>query len=144
MENANFRDGFGRASRGPAARNAVQGKTEISGSDRPGDPEAGEVGAAPGSRCIAVHRAKRFRPVAPGAAAKDALGGRGGADFRPGFARLSEQGLRPGCRLCLTDMVCDRYPETEPGYPVVWCNWGPPPGERNRQPWGERIDMAGP
>ena len=67
--------------------------------------------------------------------------GRGGTDFRPGFAWLSEQGLRPGCCLYLTDMECDRYPETEPDYPVIWCNWGPPPGARNRQPWGERIDI---
>ena len=73
-----------------------------------------------------------------------AIKGRGGTDFRPGFAWLSEQGLRPGCCLYLTDMECDRYPEAEPDYPVIWCNWGPPPGARNRQPWGERIDMAGP
>ena len=52
--------------------------------------------------------------------------------------------MRPSCCLYLTDMECDRYPEAEPSYPVVWCNWGPPPGEHNRQPWGERIDMAGP
>ena len=70
--------------------------------------------------------------------------GRGGTDFRPGFAWLSEQGLRPGCCLYLTDMKCDRYPEAEPHYPVIWCNWGPPPGERNCEPWGERIDMAEP
>ena len=70
-----------------------------------------------------------------------AIKGRGGTDFRPGFAWLSEQGLRPGCCLYLTDMECDRYPETEPDYPVIWCNWGPPPGARNRQPWGERIDI---
>ena len=65
-----------------------------------------------------------------------AIKGRGGTDFRPGFAWLSEQGLRPSCCLYPTDMACDRYPETEPNYPVVWCNWGPLPGER--------IDMAGP
>ena len=73
-----------------------------------------------------------------------AIKGRGGTDFRPGFAWLSEQGLRPGCCLYLTDMECDRYPEAEPDYPVVWCNWGPPLGARSRQPWGERIDIAGP
>ena len=73
-----------------------------------------------------------------------AIKGRGGTDFRPGFAWLSEQGMRPSCCLYLTDMKCDRYPETEPNYPVIWCNWGPPPGARNCQPWGERIDMAEP
>ena len=70
-----------------------------------------------------------------------AIKGRGGTDFRPGFAWLSEQGLRPSCCLYLTDMECDRYPEAEPDYPVIWCNWGPPTGERNREPWGERIDI---
>ena len=71
-----------------------------------------------------------------------AIRGRGGTHFRPGFAWLSDQGLRPGCCLYPTDMECDRYPEAEPDYPVIWCNWGPPPGERNRQPWEERIDIA--
>ena len=70
-----------------------------------------------------------------------AIKGRGGTDFRPGFAWLSGQGMRPSCCLYLTDMECDRYPEAEPNYPVVWCNWGSPPGEHNRQPWGERIDI---
>ena len=69
--------------------------------------------------------------------------GRGGTDFRPGFAWLHEHGVRPSCCLYLTDMECDSYPETEPGYPVIFCNWGPPPpGTRNREPWGERIDIG--
>ena len=72
------------------------------------------------------------------------LKGRGGTDFRPGFAWLEEQGLRPGCCLYLTDMECDSYPETEPPYAVLWCNWGPPPTDWNREPWGERIDIASP
>ena len=40
-----------------------------------------------------------------------ALKGRGGTDFRPGFAWLAEQGLRPSCCLYFTDMECDSYPE---------------------------------
>ena len=67
--------------------------------------------------------------------------GRGGTDFRPGFAWLHEQGVRPGCCLYLTDMECDSYPEAEPGYPVVWVNWGAAGGP-NREPWGERIDIG--
>ena len=51
--------------------------------------------------------------------------------------------MHPRCCLYLTDMECDRYPEAEPDYPVVWCNRGPPPGARNRKPWGERIDIGG-
>ena len=48
-----------------------------------------------------------------------AIKGRGGTDFRPGSAWLSEQGLRPSCCPYLTDIKCDRYPEAEPDYPVV-------------------------
>ena len=54
--------------------------------------------------------------------------GRGGTDFRPGFAWLHEHGVRPGCCLYLTDMECDSYPEAAPPYPVAWVVWGPPPG----------------
>ena len=68
--------------------------------------------------------------------------GRYGTDFRPGFARLAEQGIRPAVCLYFTDMECNKYPETPPDFPVVWCNFGPPPSDRNREPWGERIDIA--
>ena len=65
--------------------------------------------------------------------------GRGGTDFRPGFAWLHEQGVRPGCCLYLTDMECDSYPEAAPPYPVAWVVWG---GDRYPEPWGERIDIG--
>ena len=65
--------------------------------------------------------------------------GRGGTDFRPGFAWLHEHGVRPGCCLYLTDMECDSYPEAAPPYPVAWVVWG---GDRYREPWGERIDIG--
>ena len=68
-----------------------------------------------------------------------AIKGRGGTDFRPGFAWLHEQGVRPGCCLYLTDMECDSYPEAAPPYPVAWVVWG---GDRYREPWGERIDIG--
>ena len=68
--------------------------------------------------------------------------GRGGTDFRPGFAWLDREGITPDCCLYLTDMECDRYPEAPPPYPVLWCNWGPVPPEYLREPWGERIDLA--
>ena len=68
--------------------------------------------------------------------------GRGGTDFRPGFAWLDREGITPRCCLYLTDMECDRYPEAPPPYPVLWCNWGPVPPEHLREPWGERIDLA--
>ena len=71
-----------------------------------------------------------------------AVRGRGGTDFRPGFEWLDEQGIRPGVCLYFTDMECSRYPEAEPQFPVVFCNWSEPPSAWNREPWGERIDIA--
>ena len=71
-----------------------------------------------------------------------ALKGRGGTDFRPGFEWLDEQGIGPAVCLYFTDMECSSYPETEPGFDVVWVNWGDPPEDWNREPWGERIDIA--
>ena len=71
-----------------------------------------------------------------------ALKGRGGTDFRPGFEWLDEQGIQPTVCLYFTDMECSSYPEAEPGFPVAWINWGPPPAEWNREPWGERIDIV--
>ena len=68
--------------------------------------------------------------------------GRGGTDFRPGFAWLDEQGIRPSVCLYLTDMLCSSYPETEPDFATVFCNYGAPPSDWNREPWGERIDIA--
>ena len=71
-----------------------------------------------------------------------AVKGRGGTDFRPGFAWLDEQGIRPGVCLYFTDMECSRYPEAEPPFPTVWVNYSSPPEDWNREPWGERIDIA--
>ena len=71
-----------------------------------------------------------------------ALKGRGGTDFRPGFEWLEEQGIQPAVCLYFTDMECSSYPEAEPGFDVVWVNWNRPPEDWNREPWGERIDIA--
>ncbi len=71
-----------------------------------------------------------------------ALKGRGGTDFRPGFEWLDEQGIRPAVCLYFTDMECSSYPDAEPGFDVVWVNWSDPPEDWNREPWGERIDIA--
>ena len=62
--------------------------------------------------------------------------GRGGTDFRPGFAWLEEHGIRPGVCLYLTDMLCSSYPETEPSFDVVWVNYAETPANWNREPWG--------
>ncbi len=68
--------------------------------------------------------------------------GRGGTDFRPGFEWLDDQGIQPAVCLYFTDMECSSYPEAEPPFSVAWVSWNPCPSERNRQPWGDRIDMA--
>ncbi len=70
------------------------------------------------------------------------LKGRGGTDFRPGFEWLAERGIAPSVCVYLTDMLCSNYPAVRPSFPVVWCNWGDPPEDWNREPWGERIDIG--
>ena len=66
--------------------------------------------------------------------------GRWGTDFRPGFARLAEEGIRPAVCLYFTDMDCDRYPETEPDFDVLWCDYGAAAGlSPEPPPWGEHI-----
>ena len=65
-------------------------------------------------------------------------------DFRPGFARLAEQGVRPAVCLYFTDMDCDRYPETEPDFSVVWVDYGAAAGlSPELPPWGEHIRIDG-
>ena len=32
-------------------------------------------------------------------------------------------------------------PRTEPAFDVVWANYAEPPGDWNREPWGERIQI---
>ena len=69
--------------------------------------------------------------------------GRWGTDFRPGFDRLAEQGIRPAVCLYFTDMDCDRYPETEPDFDVLWCDYAAAAGlSPEPPPWGERIRIG--
>ena len=69
-----------------------------------------------------------------------ALKGRGGTDFRPGFAWLEQQGIRPGVCLYLTDMECDSYPDAEPDFPVLWVDWRSASRQLHGPPlWGEHI-----
>ena len=70
--------------------------------------------------------------------------GRWGTDFRPGFARLAEQGIRPAVCLYFTDLDCDRYPETEPAYDVIWADYSAAAGlSPEPPPWGEHIRIDG-
>ena len=71
-----------------------------------------------------------------------AIQGRGGTDFRPGFAWLDEQGIRPAVCLYFTDMECSDYPETEPSFPVLWCDYGDPTSPWWHAPlWGEHLPI---
>ena len=70
------------------------------------------------------------------------LKGRGGTDFRPGFEWLDEQGMQPAVCLYFTDMECSSYPETEPGFPVLWVDHSKSSSEVNGQPWGDRIAIG--
>ena len=70
------------------------------------------------------------------------LKGRGGTDFRPGFAWLDEQGMQPAVCLYFTDMECSSYPEAEPVFPVIWVDHSKSSSEVNGQPWGDRIAIG--
>ena len=71
--------------------------------------------------------------------------GRGGTDYRPGFAWLERHGIEPGVCLYFTDMECSKYPETEPAFPVLFCDYGDEDSPwRHPAPWGERIDIRAP
>ncbi|MCY4169100.1 MAG: hypothetical protein OXD36_00195 [Rhodobacter sp.] len=55
---------------------------------------------------------------------------------------VGENDVQQGVCLYLTDMECSRYSEAEPPFSVIWINYGNPPGDRHREPWGERIDIS--
>ena len=66
--------------------------------------------------------------------------GRLGTDFRPGFAWLERNAIEPGICLYFTDMECSDYPDAEPPFPVVWCDYGEPDTPwKTEPPWGELI-----
>ena len=72
-----------------------------------------------------------------------AVKGRGGTDYRPGFAWLDEQGIEPGVCLYFTDMECSDYPEVEPRFPTIWVDYGDSDSPwRHPAPWGEHIRIA--
>ena len=72
-----------------------------------------------------------------------AVKGRGGTDYRPGFAWLDEQGIEPGVCLYFTDMECSDYPEVEPRFPTIWVDYGDADSPwRHPAPWGEHIRIA--
>jgi len=61
--------------------------------------------------------------------------GGGGTDFGPCFDWLEEHGIWPQTLVFLTDL-CGTFPETKPGYPVLWAST-----ERRQAPFGSVIPM---
>jgi predicted metal-dependent peptidase len=66
--------------------------------------------------------------------------GGGGTDFRGPFKFIEDNNIDLVCLIYLTDLECDKYPEYEPDYPVMWISTVP----ENRlwyglPPWGEVI-----
>jgi len=50
--------------------------------------------------------------------------GGGGTDFRPVFEWVETQEVEPCVLVYLTDLECNRFPEKEPEYPVMWVKTG--------------------
>lgn len=67
--------------------------------------------------------------------------GFGGTDFRPGFEWIEEQGIEPAVAVYLTDLDCNRFPDEEPDYPVIWCNTNAYNNNRKNLPFGRQINI---
>ena len=65
----------------------------------------------------------------------DRVHGGGGTDFRPVFEWLDGNGVTPDLLVYFTDAQ-GPFPESPPGFPVVWLVKG-----REQVPWGERIQL---
>lgn len=69
----------------------------------------------------------------PGDTFKMVSKGGGGTDFRPPFAYVEEQGLKPACLIYLTDGY-GPFPKLPPPYPVLWVM-----ATDVIPPWGEYV-----
>jgi len=63
--------------------------------------------------------------------------GGGGTNFRPAFEWMDAQDLNPACLIYLTDLCCNRYPDTWPSYPVLWVT-----DSRRTAPFGETVQIV--
>ena len=79
----------------------------------------------------AVTASQQFQPSEP-----IALKPRGGAgtSFQPVFEWVEQNNIDPACLIYLTDLDCDEYPDSIPGYPVLWVT-----NSRRTAPFGETI-----
>lgn len=62
--------------------------------------------------------------------------GGGGTSFIPVFQEVEKRGLVPTVLVYFTDMD-GRFPDREPGYPVVWASYG-----RDRAPFGQVVSLS--
>jgi len=67
---------------------------------------------------------------------REAPGG-GGTDFRPVFERAADMLPSVKCLVYLTDMD-GRFPENDPGFPVLWVTWA----RDKKAPFGEVIEAS--
>ena len=68
--------------------------------------------------------------------------GRGGTDFRPGFAWLDEQGIRPPCASISPTCCVPATPTPSPNFRWSGRTTRSPPATGTASPGGERIDIA--
>lgn len=83
----------------------------------------------------AVQSVQRFEP---GEQITVTIKGRGGTDFRPPFAYLTQKGINPKCIVYLTDGEGPFPDESSIHCPVLWCI----NNERVTPPFGEHIVLA--
>jgi predicted metal-dependent peptidase len=62
--------------------------------------------------------------------------GGGGTNFRPVFEWVETNNVLPACLIYLTDLECNDYPESAPGYPVLWVT-----DSRRTAPFGETLKI---
>ena len=62
--------------------------------------------------------------------------GSGGTNFRPVFEWVEQSDIRPVCLIYLTDLVCNKYPDSPPEYPVLWVT-----DSRRVAPFGETLPI---
>ena len=65
----------------------------------------------------------------------DKISGGGGTNFVPVFDWIERQDVTPELLVYFTDAE-GRFPEHEPGYPVIWLVKG-----KEKTPWGQRIQL---
>jgi predicted metal-dependent peptidase len=64
--------------------------------------------------------------------------GGGGTSFEPPFKYIEEHNIEPSCLIYFTDLLCNKFPDREPHYPVLWLQVG---HYKKTVPFGEVVKM---